>query len=309
MKIEILLTETEIAQEFSESMEARDIPEKFFYWFPLSAQSWLALTRDPASDPLRQCWQTVAERIHPVVEHFVGPVSTISFGAGEGLNDRLVLAALQKEGREVKYFPVDASQALLETACSAAEDQEVETLGIKADISSPVHLVLASDASESPKLFLVSGNTMGSFDPLDQIRHIAQCMHQGDRLIIDCEIYDEKAMTRTKTAAMQQFAFAPLASVGITKEDGEVSFECRRDERHEGLYQIARRFRAERDIHATVSGEEIVLERGERLSMNFSYLYTRQAFRWLLEEHGALQVHDEVVSPDGRFVVSVCSRQ
>ena len=42
MKIEILLTETEIAQEFSESMEARDIPEKFFYWFPLSAQAWLA---------------------------------------------------------------------------------------------------------------------------------------------------------------------------------------------------------------------------------------------------------------------------
>ena len=87
---------------------------------------------------------------------------------------------------------MDASQALLETACSAAEDQEIETLGIKADISSPVHLVLASDASESPKLLLVSGNTLGSFDPLDQIRHIAQCMHPGDRLIIDCELYDEQ---------------------------------------------------------------------------------------------------------------------
>ena len=57
MKIEILLTETEIAQEFSESMEARDLPEKFFYWLPLSAQMWLALARDPANDSLRQCWQ------------------------------------------------------------------------------------------------------------------------------------------------------------------------------------------------------------------------------------------------------------
>ena len=308
MKIEILLTETEIAQEFSESMEARDIPEKFFYWFPLSAQAWLALSRDPANDGLRQCWQSVAEKIGPVVEHFGGTVPAISFGAGEGLTDRLVLAPLQKNQREVRYFPVDASQALLEAACAAAEDQEIETLGIKADISSPVHLVLASDASESPKLFLVAGNTIGSFDPLDQIRHIAQCMHQGDRLIIDVALYDEESADAIKDGALQQFAFAPLASVGITREDGEVSFEIKRDERHEGLYQLARRFRASRDIHATVSGREIVIERGERLSMNFSYQYTLPAFRWLLERQGGLKILDEVVSADGRFAVAVCSR-
>src|SRR5438045_2327923 len=212
MKIEILLTETEIAQEFSESMEARDIPEKFFYCFPLSAQAWLALSRDPANDGLRQCWQAVAEKIDQVVQHFSGPVPAISFGAGEGLTDRLILAPLQKKNRDVRYFPVDASQALLEAACAAAEDQEIETLGIKADISSPVHLVLASDASESPKLFLVAGNTIGSFDPLDQIRHIAQCIHEGDRLIVDAAIYDEKSAEVPKNAALQQFAFAPLAS-------------------------------------------------------------------------------------------------
>jgi hypothetical protein len=308
MKIEILLTETEIAQEFSESMEARDIPEKFFYWFPLSAQAWLSLARDPAYEDLRQCWELIAQRIDRVVKQFDGAVPTISFGAGDGLVDRLVLAALQKDKREVPYFPVDASQALLESACSAAEDQEIETLGIKADISSPVHLVLASDASESPKLFMVAGNTMGAFDPLDQIRHIAACMHEGDRLILDAEMHDDNALERTGSKAMQNFAFAPLASIGITHEDGEVSFECKRDERHEGLYLVARRFRADRDLRATVSGKEIVMQRGERLAMNFHYLYTRQSFRWLLEEHGGLEILDEVVSPDGRFVVAVCSR-
>jgi uncharacterized SAM-dependent methyltransferase len=309
MKIEILLTETEIAQEFSESMEARDIPEKFFYCFPLSAQAWLALARDPANEGLRQCWQSVAEKIEPVVAHFGATVPAISFGAGDGVIDRMVLTPLQKSRREVRYFPVDASQSLLETACAAAEDQEIETLGIKADISSPVHLVLASDASESPKLLLVAGNTVGSFDPMDQIRHIAQCMHEGDRLLIDGAIYDEKAAeTAAKSAAMQQFAFAPLASIGITKEDGQVSFDLKRDERHEGLYLLARRFRAERDIHATVSGHEIMIERGERFSMNFSYQYTRAAFHWLLEKHASLKVHDEIASADGRFVVAVCSR-
>jgi len=308
MKIEILLTEAEIAQEFSESMEARDIPEKFFYSSPYSAQAWLALERDPAYDSLRQSWQAVGEKISGIVDHFGSAVSVISFGAGEGLNDRALIVPLEQNRREVKYFPVDASQVLLEAACGAAEDQEIETLGIKADISSPVHLLLASDASESPKLLLVSGNTIGAFDPLDQVRHIAQCMHPGDRLIIDGELYDENSLARTRTPAVQLFSFAPLASISITQEDGAVSIEPKRDERHEGLHLMARRFRADRDIHTTISGEEFELERGERLSMNFQYLYTRPAFRWLLEEHGGLKVLDEVVSADGRFVVAVCSR-
>jgi len=169
-------------------------------------------------------------------------------------------------------------------------------------------VVLASDASESPKLLLVAGNTLGSFDPLDQIRHIAQCMHEGDRLIIDGAIHDAKAPEIVKSPALQQFAWAPLASIGITKEDGDVSFELKRDERHDGLYLLARRYRADRDIHAIVSGREIVIERNERLSMNFSYQYSRKAFRWLLEKHGGLKILDEIVSADGRFAVAVCSR-
>ncbi len=307
MKIEILLTESEIAQEFSESMEARDIPEKFFYWFPYSVQSWVALTREPAYRALAQCWQEIGEKAGRVVEHFRGAVSTISFGAGDGQNDRLLLSPLQKSGREVKYFPVDASQSLLEAACAAAEDADFDTLGIKADISSPVHLVLASDASESPKLLLVSGNTLGAFDPLDQIRHIAQCMHPGDRLIIDGELFSEAAVERTKSPAMRQFAFAPLASIGMTQEDGEVTNECKRDDRHEGLHLLARRFRADRDIQVRVFGQDFMMERGERLSMNFHYLYTRAAFHWLLAEHAGLKVLDEVAT-DGKFVAAVCSK-
>ena len=43
MKVEVVLTEADIAQEFVEAMEARDLPEKFFYWFPRSAAEWTAL--------------------------------------------------------------------------------------------------------------------------------------------------------------------------------------------------------------------------------------------------------------------------
>jgi hypothetical protein len=40
MKVEVVLTEADLAQEFTDAFEARDLPEKFFYWFPRSAADW-----------------------------------------------------------------------------------------------------------------------------------------------------------------------------------------------------------------------------------------------------------------------------
>jgi uncharacterized SAM-dependent methyltransferase len=307
MNIEVLLTEAEIAQEFTESLEARDLPEKFFYWFPLSVRAWRELAADESYRSLERTWEILSSKIPAITEHFPAVVPVVSYGAGDGAKDRLLLQALKRAGKEVKYFPVDASQTLLETACAAAEDEDFEVLGIKADISSPMHLVLASDAAESPKLFLMSGNTIGGFDPMDQIRHIAEGMRGGDRLIIDAEIYSEQAAAANENPKAVKFAFAPLSSIGVVEDDGQIKFETKRDERHAGLHLITKRFHAQRDLRIAIAGQEIQVARGERVFMNFRYLFTREALRWLLEKHAGLTVVSEVVSADGAFVTAVCS--
>ena len=309
MKIEALLTETEISDEFVEAMEARDIPEKFFYWHPLSVRAWQALSRDVAFESRLNSWSLLVDDVEKISSHFDSIVAVISLGAGDGLQDVLLLKALQSVKLDVDYFPVDASQGLLEMACAAGEDEEVDTLGLKADISSPMHLVLAADASENPKLFLLCGNTLGGFDPLDQVRYLSQCMHEGDRLIVDAEIYESAtAISSRDNPVGQRFAFAPLASLGVTKDDGELHFEERRDERHEGLCVITRQFQTARDLHLTVVDREITLQRGERVSLSFNYTYSMEAFRWVLTEHGDLKILHEFPSSDGRYVTVVCSR-
>ena len=309
MKIEALLTETEISDEFAEAMEARDIPEKFFYWHPLSVRAWQALSRDVAFESRLNSWSLLVDDVEKISTHFDSIVAVISLGAGDGLQDVLLLKALQSVKLDVDYFPVDASQGLLEMACAAGEDEEVDTLGLKADISSPMHLVLAADASENPKLFLLCGNTLGGFDPLDQVRYLSQCMHEGDRLIVDAEIYESAtAISSRDNPVGQRFAFAPLASLGVTKDDGELHFEERRDERHEGLCVITRQFQTARDLHLTVVDREITLQRGERVSLSFNYTYSMEAFRWVLTEHGDLKILQEFPSSDGRYVTVVCSR-
>ena len=154
MNIEVLLTEAEIAEEFAESFEARDLPEKFFYWSAPSVKAWRALAAR-SEEQLRETWETLASKAPDLTAAFGGKVPIISFGAGDGSKDRVLAKALVAAGREVKYFPVDASQTLLEIACAGAEDEDCEALGVKADISSPMHVLLAADVSEAPRLYLM----------------------------------------------------------------------------------------------------------------------------------------------------------
>ena len=304
MIIEVLLTEAEIAYEFAEAMEARDLPEKFFYWTPLSVTAWKGLAGE-SHESLRPTWEALALKAGDLVKSFPGRVPVISFGAGDGSKDRAILKALLEAGRDVKYFPVDASQMMLEMACAAAEDDDCEALGIKADISSPVHLTLAADVSEAPRLFLMVGNTLGGFDPLDQIRHVAACLHAGDILILDARIHGE---SKEPTEAQKSFAFAPLASLGVAAMDGELKFAENEDNRRPGLYIVTRRFQASRDLTVFASGREIHVERGERIFLNFRYRFTREALRWLIAEHAGLKIMGEIPSADGRFVTVICAK-
>jgi uncharacterized SAM-dependent methyltransferase len=180
-------------------------------------------------------------------------------------------------------------------------------LGIKADISSPVHLMLAADVSEAPRLFLMVGNTLGGFDPLDQIKHVAACLHKGDILILDARLYSE-GDDYTPSEAQKRFAFAPLASVGIGVDDGELKFVENRDERAEGMHLLTRRFQAGRDLTIVASGREIHIERGERIFLNFRYRFTREGFRALLTDRAGLKIVGEIPSADGRFVTAVCTK-
>jgi hypothetical protein len=310
MKIEVVLAEADIAQEFAEAVQARDVPEKFFFWSPRSARAWQSLSDDGALyGGLAATWGTLAGEARSLARNFPGRVPVISFGAGDGARDRMLMDALKQTGAQCHYFPVDASQTLLELACAGADDDDFETTGIKADISSPVHLVYAADAAEPPRLFISSGNTMGGFDPLAEIRYFAQGLRGGDYLIVDGEIYDEKeTMARREYPAVRRFLAALLNGIGITGEDGEVRFDHKLDERHQGLHLITRSFRAGRDLSALVGGEEVPLERGERIGLNFQYVYSADSFRWLVREQGGLAIEREYLSPDGRFLTVLCRK-
>jgi len=309
ISIQALLTENALAAEFVSAFHARRLPEKFFYWFPLSVRAWLALCSDGAYRNFVRSRSLIARSRAELVRLFpVAPLEVVSLGAGQGDKDLLLLEALREHGARVSYVPVDTSQALLEMACAGALSAGFPAQGIKADFTNPTHLqALAAEPETPPRLLLLIGNTLGAFDPIAEARDLAGLLRRGDALLVDGEVYaGDATVAGYDNPLNRRFAWAPLNAVGIREGDGELVFAAADDARLPGLHLIPKYFQAGRDVEALMGGEALRLARGEQLAMNHSYKYAPETFLGILSDAG-LTVRWQATSDDQRFLMALAS--
>jgi uncharacterized SAM-dependent methyltransferase len=308
-EIEVLLTETELAEEFLAALDQRYLPEKFFYWLPLSVQAWLDLCQ--AERPYKnfsRSYQLVCKHAAEVAGRNVGDnVEMISLGAGQGDKDLLVLQALRASGRLVRYRPVDSSQALLELACARAAEAGFTVRGLKADVGDARTAEVLAVSAQGPRLYLVLGNTLGVIGPLEFLKTLRVLLRHEDRLLVDGEIFDEQAtMVGYDNPVNRRFAFAPLASVGLEEgHDGTLVFESDQDALREGLYMVGKYFRAARELEIPVAGRRVALAAGDEIKMNSSYKYSRAVFQELVSEAAGFEPLGEYLSEDEHFVMAL----
>ncbi len=305
IQIDVLLREDHIAEEFLASLNQHELPEKFFYWFPLSVRAWLNLCRDGAYRNFVRSHSVLQTHASDIVATMPkGPIEVISLGAGQGTKDLLLLAQLQQQDRIPRYRPVDASQGLLELACQGALAQGVDCRGVKADLSNPVHLkALQADQDIPPRLIMMLGNTLGAFDPLTVPHQLAAMLRPQDFLLLDGELFDPtQTIAGYDNPINRRFAFAPLRSVGLTEpQDGTLHFATDRDDRQSGLYRIRKHFRTARDLVIVLAGETVHLDADVQIEMNWSYKYDRQTLMGLLTAAGLRPVA-QYTSTDEQFV-------
>lgn len=301
--IRTLLSENAIADDFVSSLRARRLAEKFFYWFPLSVRAWLALCSDGAYRNFVRSRSLIAQSANELAGRLApGAVEVLSLGAGQGDKDLMILQAARARGLDVRYTPVDASQALLEMACEAGLGAGVPTRGVKADFTLADQLAaLEPDAGTPPRLVLLLGNTLGAFDPLAEAQRLRALLRAQDRLIVDGEIYaGSQTVAGYDNPLNRRFAWAPLQAVGLDEADGEIRFEDVQDDRMPGLHPLRKCFIAGRRATARIAGEVLELRAGERVEMSHSYKYAADAFRRILGGAG-LAVEWQGLADDGRF--------
>jgi uncharacterized SAM-dependent methyltransferase len=305
--VTVLVTERQLADEFVASFRARRLAEKFFYWFPLSVRAWLELCSDSEYRNYVRSRSLIARSAGELAAFFEpGPLEVLSLGSGQGDKDLILLEALRSRGVDARYLPFDTSQALLELAAAGASGAGFPTSGFKADFTSAGDVRAVGPAPDGPaRLTMVIGNTLGAVDPLAFARDLGALMRAGDLLLVDGELFGgPDTMAGYDNPINRRFAWAPLHSIGIGEEDGELVFESADDERLPGLHLIRKHFRADRPLAAMTGGEAFRLDAGGRLAMNHSYKYSRDSFLRILADAGLVVCWDGT-SDDGRFLMAL----
>jgi len=305
IQIDILLSEDQIAQEFLDALGRHDLPEKFFYWFPLSVRAWINLCGDGAYRNYVRSHSVLEKNAAEIVSMLPSePIELISLGAGQGTKDFLILEHLQKQGKYLNYRPVDASQGLLEIACQSAKEKNFACQGLKADLNNDSHFKeMQVILDEKPRLIMMLGNTLGAFDPLKFATKLDNIMRPQDFLILDGELFNQTdTLAGYDNPINRQFAFGPLSSVGLSEpNDGRLHIKTDVDNRQPGLYRIRKHFQASRDLNIMLAGENIQILSDTNIEMSWSYKYDRDALKSLITSSG-MQLAAEYISTDKRFL-------
>ena len=305
IQIDILLSEDQIAQEFIDALEHHNLPEKFFYWFPLSIRAWINLCRDGAYRNFVRSHSVLQNHAAEIVSMLPSePIELISLGAGQGTKDFLIMEQLKLKGKYLNYRPVDASQGLLEIACQSAKDKNFICRGLKAELNNDTHLsVMQAILSENPRLIMILGNTLGAFDPLKFAAKLGSLIRPQDFLIIDGELFNHSdTLAGYDNPINRQFAFGPLSSVGLSEpNDGSLHIKTDVDNRQHGFYRIRKNFKACRDLKIMLAGETVKILSETNIEMSWSYKYDHDALINLTTSSG-MQLEAEYLSEDKRFL-------
>jgi hypothetical protein len=301
--ITVLLPEREVAAQFADALARGYLGEQFFYWLPLSVEAWVALCHSPEYRNADRALKLLARAAPHLAEIWTDIDTVCGLGCGEGSKDRVLLDALTSA--PPIYIGCDFSQGLLELALSCAALAAWRVHGIKLDLASDEHLIaLAGEVGRRghAAIYTVLGNTLGALDPDHFPLRLRRLMRPDDRAVFDGEIFaGDDTLRGYDHPANRRFAFAPLASLGLTESDGELRFELRPGAG--GLHEVVKYFVPARDLDLKIAGRELRLHQNEPLRMSSSLKYDEPAFFERIER-GGFRIEFSAKSDDGRFVLA-----
>ncbi|HTG44196.1 MAG TPA: L-histidine N(alpha)-methyltransferase, partial [Verrucomicrobiae bacterium] len=258
---------------------------------------WVALHRaySPAQrdERCRALYQGVFRR---AIEQVRGNVlHVVSLACGDGSKDLQCLQELREGSRTGIYTPVDISLEMVLTAhrTSAKALRGLQSTPLLCDLArcSVLPAILKGfDPSGAERLILFLG-TIHNYSPPEIVRSILYPLRSQDQLLIsanlvgvpDYQVGLESARAQYDNEPTRAWLLGALSELGLTDEDGELSFSIVESETVATLKRIQAFFALNRSRKIVLFGEEMDLAQGTKLSVFFSYRFTLGQVRAFLQ--------------------------
>lgn len=214
----------------------------------------------------------------------------VEFGSGSGVKTRLLLDALEAPG---SYLPVDISASALRGCADRMREAfpDLEVIPVRADYTAPLDLPEAAGGAERTAAYF-PGSTVGNFRPREVaafLRRVAEMVGPGGGLLIGVDL-DKEAETLESAYDDDEGVTATFTANLLRRANREADADFDLDAfEHEALYN-EEEGRVEiaqvslRSQIVEVGDEAFAFEPGERLAIEYSYKYTPERFRGLVDE-------------------------
>jgi uncharacterized SAM-dependent methyltransferase len=308
-----------VRRELLHSLRARHVNHKFHYDSYKQAQKWLALHEayspsrtDPSCRAMYDLSFAAAARRVRAAE-----VQVIGLGCGGGQKDARLLRLLAGQGKDVSYRPCDVSLALALTARQAAleavGDLPCDPLVCDLALADDLDAVFSPPGDTRPARLITFFGMIPNFEPELILPRLAGLVRGGDWLLLSANLAPgpdyaagaQRILPGYDNPLTRDWLTMFLFDLGFAPEDGAVRFAV--EDSPAGFKRVAADFCLTRRRALAVDGEPFAFGAGDEIRLFFSYRYTPDRIRALLQRH-QLEAREQWVAPSGEEGVFLCQR-
>ena len=289
----------EIEEYLRRNLEQRKLPDCFLYVGNGGAENWLDLERSDGFQVASRLTQLLETHASTIADLMPVDGDLVSIGVGDGQKERLLLEALLPDWR-AQYVAVDVSSNLVDAALNTVADFDIDAQGVVAFCEDLPEL---HDFWHSPVTLCLLGNNFCNYHPDDLLERVSAELSPEDLFLFDAHLRpqipdgEEEWHRRVEDAYGSErnarFNIWPLVEHGMAPEACRFDIGLVRAETPMGMT-----YRTQKSIHVLKPGKlvfndgDFQLDAGEEVEMGFTYKYTFEHLRGLLDAEGFEIVQD-----------------
>ncbi|MDY7003426.1 MAG: L-histidine N(alpha)-methyltransferase [Cyanobacteriota bacterium] len=290
----------QVYQDYLVSFSGKQINHKFHYDSVKQSQKWLKIHQEYSPsrndrdcvDVYEKCFQKTAETL----EKF-SSLQLIGLGSGGGTKDSLLLSYLSNQRRELIYYPLDVSLSLAIISAQKANSSLTE-LCVQPIVCDLLHaddlMLQIQKRNEQERRIITFFGMIPNFYPQQIFPILNNFLTEGDLLLLSANLSPgsdyvqgiEKILPQYDNELTKDWLITVLEDVGVNRENGNIKFGIKDDEKNPNLKRVNANFELNNDVSFKLDEQLIEWKNGDKIGLFFSYRYTTTKLQEILSSYG-----------------------